>query len=80
MVSQKGGMIDKKTHQERRRIISKEFFDSALKPFETAMLEHIRVFLRAVTGPLDANGWSEGKDMSVLCKSSPYREQREPVG
>ncbi|CAG8974862.1 hypothetical protein HYALB_00000477 [Hymenoscyphus albidus] len=60
-------LIDKKTHLERRKVMSKALSDTALKSFEPEMLNHMDVFHEQVAVAEDSEGWSAPKNMSVLC-------------
>jgi cytochrome P450 len=66
-------IIDKQRRQQRRRVVSRALSDSALRVFELAMLEHMDVFLEQLGGPVDSEGWSSPKHMSVLCKFFLHR-------
>lgn len=62
-------LIDKRAHQERRKLVCKAFSDPAFRIFEPAMLQHMDLFHHILADKPNSTGWSCPRDMSAHCKS-----------
>lgn len=75
--------VNKVAHARKRRVISQAFSDSAIRSFETHILQHVAKFISHLApNPEEAGklqrdfSWSTRRDMSKLCKIAHLHEAK----